>query len=396
MRAWNGASQALLGWIAIADADDIGHPETPLSVFERDGWKLWVPCELCGGVALPLEADSSPAALNAAQALRLDHCWGCQARSCQQNSHDGAIWFDPHRQQWLVAVTCGHQRLVLPLDVSDLDPAHARQAADELVDGWVRAIPSDCPSEQLSISRRPNGWYVWLPCPKCGGFAVSLPEAATQKQAQQAAAATFDQHSSHRCLGCRSHYRREHGPQERTTHAWFDVQRSEWMLWYPLGETAVEIPLDVHHLDEREQAQARYTHFLDAGSLLIPCTEQPHQRIPSLTCSDSHYQLHIPCAACGAISLAFGSGVLRDQQQRAERLLRALGDRCLGCEAQQHREADHNDSQVWFDPSVGDWLLARTIDSCRTLWQLGVPEPDASAATISFAALDLLSADDEQ
>jgi hypothetical protein len=103
-------------------------------------WRLWWPCEACGGVALPLRGDANAGGSNSTRlAPQLDDqpCPACETRRKRRAAADAepAVWYDTLLSDWVVRLPCRGLRdgALLPLEIRCYDASWAevyRAAAD--------------------------------------------------------------------------------------------------------------------------------------------------------------------------------------------------------------------------------------------------------------------------
>src|SRR6058998_3561752 len=133
-------------------------------------WRLWWPCDGCGGVELPLmscdDLDELGAHLEAiAAGLRLRGCPGCRTlrERLAAAGDEPEVWHDTILGDWVVRVPCGGRddSAILPLEIPwfDADEVFVHGVAADLVysgdalieeDEWPCASP---PSASTSPCR---------------------------------------------------------------------------------------------------------------------------------------------------------------------------------------------------------------------------------------------------
>ena len=118
-------------------------------------------------------------------------------------------------------------------------PGHLRAGSQAAEDALGLGRPR---TPSLSYSTETRHWWLWWPCPECGGVRLPLRGSAGGRAPGYVTRAAA---SHERCPGCETRRRRcEAAPPEPTV--WYDTLLADWVV--RLSDAAI-LPLELHWFD---------------------------------------------------------------------------------------------------------------------------------------------------
>jgi hypothetical protein len=246
------------------------------------------------------------------------------------------------------------------------------------------------------LFRGGDAWFLWVPCPACGGHRLGLD--ATGERLARVRAESFLSYARDRfCLGCQSRAWRNDPfrPFDGENALWWDVVNEEWMGWHPFpGSLAgVSLPLGIDSFWEQAAAAAAARALTEAPLPLRIGDGDGHVSRAFYDGDEGRWKLWASCQDCGGVELPLsgrGRGRVDSACAQAVRCLEFILDE--GCPRCSDDEANGPHARIWFDTDASEWMLWQPLAGSDEgiTFPLGIARFDTDREVLELTARTLL------